>query len=59
MLVCDTFWWIMRSCQVAAQTYREGRCQEELVDKWSTHLVVQIRKLNDQNLLFLARLPEA
>lgn len=53
------FHWCLQHTQTVALHYTRGECQWDNVSSWATHLVVEIRKLHDSNLLGLLRLPQA
>jgi len=53
------YYWCRAHLQEAALAYNRGECRWATVDSLSTHLVVEIRKLHEQNLLALIKLPLA
>ena len=59
--VDGTFYYCMRSLAEAAQGHRQDlqNYDDGLIDRWSDHLVGQIRKLNEGNLLSLVNMPQA
>lgn len=53
------YYWMRARTQDAALAYGRGECSWDTVSSLATHLVIEMRKLNDQNLIGILRLPQA
>lgn len=58
-LLVDTYWWIYYRSQNAAYLQQQGKFNSDIVERWSDHLIVQVRMLNEGGLLSEANLPMA
>lgn len=56
----DSVYYFCLSClRLSVLAHQRGECSEQAVDEMGTATIIEVRKLYEQNLYSLLRLPEA